>query len=94
LTRFTARTIVRLEDLELELARVRDNGFATVSGELEEGYAAAGAVIHVPMNEPYASLSVGGPSARLKDAELRELGALLKARAGEISRSLGFEPQV
>jgi DNA-binding IclR family transcriptional regulator len=92
LTRFTARTIVRLEDLELELARVRDNGFATVSGELEEGYAAAGAVIHVPMNEPYASLSVGGPSARLMETELRELGALLKARAGEISRSLGFEP--
>jgi DNA-binding IclR family transcriptional regulator len=91
LTRFTERTIVTLEDLELELSRVRDNGFATVSGELEEGYAAAGAVIHVPMNEPYACLSVGGPSARLKERELRELGALLRARAGEISRTLGFE---
>ena len=92
LVRFTDRTIVSLEDLERELSRVRDNGFATVSGELEEGYAAAGAVIHVPMNEPYASLSVGGPSARLKEVELRELGALVKARADEISRGLGFEP--
>ena len=81
-----------LEDLEKELSRVRDDGFATVSGELEEGYAAAGAVIRVPMNEPYATLSVGGPSARLKETELRELGALVKSRADEVSRRLGFEP--
>jgi DNA-binding IclR family transcriptional regulator len=93
LTRFTARTIVTLEDLEKELSRVRDDGFATVSGELEEGYAAAGAVIRVPMNEPYATLSVGGPSARLQSPALRELGALVKARADEVSRRLGFEAQ-
>jgi hypothetical protein len=36
---------------------VRDDGFATVSGS-SRGYAAAGAVIRVPMNGPYASLSV------------------------------------
>jgi DNA-binding IclR family transcriptional regulator len=92
LTRFTDRTIVSLEDLEAELSRVRQDGFATVSGELEEGYAAAGAVIRVPMSEPYATLSVGGPSARLQSGTLRELGALLKARAEEVSRRLGFEP--
>jgi DNA-binding IclR family transcriptional regulator len=92
LTRFTERTIVSLEDLEAELSRARHDGFATVSGELEEGYAAAGAVIRVPMSEPYATLSVGGPSARLESATLRELGALLKARADEVSRRLGFEP--
>jgi DNA-binding IclR family transcriptional regulator len=92
LTRFTERTIVTLDDLEKELSRVRDDGFATVSGELEEGYAAAGAVIRVPMNEPYASLSVGGPSARLQTSALRELGALVKARADDVSRRLGFEP--
>ncbi len=93
LTRFTEHTIVSLEDLEAELSRVRDDGFATVSGELEEGYAAAGAVIRVPMSEPYATLSVGGPSARLESSALRELGALVKARADEVSRRLGFEPQ-
>jgi DNA-binding IclR family transcriptional regulator len=93
LTRFTERTIVTLDDLEKELSQVRDDGFATVSGELEEGYAAAGAVIRVPMNEPYATLSVGGPSARLQSPALRELGALVKARADEVSRRLGFEAQ-
>ncbi len=92
LTRFTERTIVTLEDLERELSRVREDGFATVSGELEEDYAAAGAVIRVPMSEPYATVSVGGPRARLASPALRELGALVKARAEEISRRLGFEP--
>ncbi|HEY7820729.1 MAG TPA: IclR family transcriptional regulator [Vicinamibacteria bacterium] len=92
LARFTERTIVSLSALEDELSRIRQDGFATVSGELEEGYAAAGAVIHVPMTEPYASLSVGGPSARLQETELRELGGLLKARAEEVSRRLGHEP--
>jgi DNA-binding IclR family transcriptional regulator len=91
LTRFTERTIVSLEDLEAELSRVRHDGFATVSGELEEGYAAVGAVIRVPMSEPYATLSVGGPSARLESAALRELGTLVKARADEVSTRLGFE---
>lgn len=91
LERFTARTIATLEDLEKELTRVRADGFATVSGELEEGYAAAGAVIRVPMREPHATISVGGPSARLTSPALRELGALVKARAHEISRRLGFE---
>jgi DNA-binding IclR family transcriptional regulator len=92
LARFTDRTIVSLSVLEDELSRIRQDGFATVSGELEEGYAAAGAVIHVPMTDPYATLSVGGPSARLSETELRELGGLLKARAQEVSRRLGHEP--
>jgi DNA-binding IclR family transcriptional regulator len=91
LTRFTEHTIVSLEDLESELSRVREDGFATVRGELEPDYAAAGAVIRVPMSEPYATVSVGGPSARLESPALRELGALVKARAEEISRRLGFE---
>jgi DNA-binding IclR family transcriptional regulator len=91
LARFTPRTIATLEDLEKELTRVRADGFATVSGELEEGYAAAGAVIRVPMREPHATISVGGPSARLTSPALRELGALVKGRAEEISRRLGFE---
>jgi DNA-binding IclR family transcriptional regulator len=62
-----------------------------VSEELEEGYAAAGAVIRRPTGEPNATLSVGGPSARLSPARLRELGALVKERADALSRRLGFE---
>jgi IclR family transcriptional regulator, acetate operon repressor len=91
LARFTHRTIVSLPELEVELSSVRRDGFATVSEELEEGYAAAGAVIRLPTVEPSATLSVGGPSARLGPARLRELGALVKERADALSRRLGFE---
>lgn len=91
LTRFTPRTIVSFAELEEELSLVRRDGFATVSEELEEGYAAAGAVIRLPTVEPSATLSVGGPSARLGPARLRELGALVKERAHALSRRLGFE---
>jgi DNA-binding IclR family transcriptional regulator len=91
LERFTARTITTLAELELELDRVRRDGFATVSEELEDGYAAAGAVIRLPMRDPYATLSVGGPSARLDPEKLRALGSLVKTRADALSLRLGFE---
>ncbi len=91
LGRFTPRTIVSLTELDEELSVVRRDGFATVSEELEEGYAAVGAVIRLPTREPNATLSVGGPSARLGPARLRELGALVKERADALSRRLGFE---
>jgi DNA-binding IclR family transcriptional regulator len=94
LSRFTSRTITTHIELEAELSRVRRNGFATVSEELEEGYAAAGAVIRVPMSEPYATLSVGGPSSRLGRDRLLEVGSLVRSQAEEISRRLGFEPSI
>jgi IclR family transcriptional regulator, acetate operon repressor len=91
LARFTPRTIVSFEKLEAELSSVERDGFATVSEELEEGYAAVGAVIRLPTVEPHATLSVGGPSARLGPARLRDLGALVKERADALSRRLGYE---
>lgn len=91
LERFTARTIVERERLEETLAAVHDTGYATAIEELEEGYSAAGAVIHTPMLEPYAALSLGGPSARLAPDVLKELGELVKSAAATISARLGFE---
>jgi DNA-binding IclR family transcriptional regulator len=91
LQRFTSRTITSLAELERELDRVRRDGFATVEEELEDGYAAAGAVIRLPMREPYATLSVGGPSVRLDADKLRALGSLVRTRAEAVSRRLGFE---
>jgi IclR family transcriptional regulator, acetate operon repressor len=91
LERFTRQTITSVDELGDELSRVREVGFATVSEELEEGYAAVGAVIRIPMRDPYATLSVGGPSARLGPGRLQELGRLVKDRARAISKRLGFE---
>lgn len=91
LERFTSRTITTIGELREELERVTRDGYARVSEELEEGYAAVGAVIRVPMREPFATLSIGGPSARLGPSRLAELGALVRHSASSISLRLGFE---
>jgi DNA-binding IclR family transcriptional regulator len=43
------------------------------------------------MLEPYAALSLGGPSARLSQGVVEELGGLVKSCADRISAELGFE---
>ncbi len=91
LVRFTASTITSGARLDEALDEVRERGYATALEEIEEGYSATGAVILTPMHEPYAALSLGGPSARLSTGVVEELGALVKSGAEEISAKLGFE---
>lgn len=93
LVRFTPRTITKRSELDAELERVREDGFAMVREELEEGYAAAGAAIRVPFGSPTAALSLGGPAERLTPERLRTLGTLLRSRARELSRRLGYEDE-
>ena len=91
LTRFTSRTITDKTALEEALETIRRDGYAAAREELEEGYTAVGAVVHVPMVEPYAALSLGGPSTRLEGKALGKLGALVKTHADIVSKRLGFE---
>jgi IclR family acetate operon transcriptional repressor len=91
LARFTPKTITARARLDEALEQVRGRGYATALEELEEGYSAAGAVIRTPMLEPYAALSLGGPSARLSQGVVEELGGLVKSCADRISAELGFE---
>ena len=91
LERFTPKTVTEPDALERALARTRQRGFAVAREELEEGYAAAGAAIQMPMLEPYAAISLGGPSARLTPEKLSKLGELVRSAAEAISRRLGFE---
>lgn len=93
LKRFTAATVTDRAQLRKELSDIRERGYATAIEEIEEGYSAVGAVVHTAMLEPYAALSLGGPSARLSAEVLGELGALVKSRADEISEHLGFEAE-
>lgn len=91
LTRFTPATITSRNRLEEAFEQVRDRGYASALEELEEGYSATAAVIRTPMHEPYAALSLGGPSARLRADTIDEHGALVKAGADDISAKLGYE---
>lgn len=90
LRRHTAATITDPSRLRVELARVRDIGYATAAEELEEGLNAVAAPIRGPEATVVASVSVSGPSYRLEADHLPEVGVTAAEAAAEISRRLGF----
>jgi IclR family acetate operon transcriptional repressor len=59
--------------------------------ELEEGYVAIGAALRGPLGRPVGSLSVGGPSVRLKRDQLADLGKLVTGAPRQVSVRLGYE---
>jgi len=91
LTRYTTRTITDFGKLRKELEQARQRGYAIAAEELEEGYVAVGAAVTGPLGNPVGSLSVGGPSVRLKPGRLSELGKLATGAARQVSIQLGYE---
>lgn len=89
LPRHTERTIVDRDALGAELARVRERGFATARGELEEGYVAAAAPVRDASGSVVAAVSVAGPSSRLDPRRLEEVGRRVRRAGHDISRRLG-----
>lgn len=89
---FTAGTLANRRALESELDAIRKRGFAIAREELEAGYSAVGAVIPIPMEtEARAALSVGGPSERLDEDRLEELGRRVRTGADDVAAKLGYE---
>jgi DNA-binding IclR family transcriptional regulator len=88
LERLTARTIVHVEQLERELAGVREHGFATIVDELEMGLAAAAAPIRSGDGAVVGALSVAGPTARLGPSRLAVVGRLAVEQADAVSAAL------
>jgi IclR family transcriptional regulator, acetate operon repressor len=76
LDRHTDRTITTPAALEAELASVRDLGYATAIGELEDGLVAVAAPVFDGAGSCIAAISISGPAFRLQPAMLDELGRL------------------
>jgi DNA-binding IclR family transcriptional regulator len=85
----TARTIASRSALEQEIARVRERGWASVEGELEEGLNGAAAPVFDPGGRCVAALSVCGPAYRLTAQRLADAGLRARAAASEIRSRLG-----
>ena len=81
----TDETITEVETLRKELARTRQRGWATSSGERVSG-AAAVSVPVMAKGQLVAALSVLGPATRLPATRLRELAGGLERPAREIGR--------
>jgi IclR family transcriptional regulator, acetate operon repressor len=86
----TPRTIVDPDDLERDLAQTRERGYATAVEELEPGLWALAAPVRTE-ESVLGALSLSGPTVRLHDGQLEELGRLLVAEAEAVSARLEKE---
>jgi IclR family transcriptional regulator, acetate operon repressor len=89
LERRTAHTIIHAAQLDRELARVRDRGYASIVDELEMGLAAVAAPIREADGSVIAALSVAGPTARLGPPRSGVVGRLAIEQADSVSTRLG-----
>src|ERR1700736_1041893 len=69
---FTQNTVVKIADLQRELAIVRERGWACVTEELEVGLNAVAAPVHDANAQVIAALSVSGPSYRMGPTQFEE----------------------
>lgn len=92
LPRLTAKTIVDPSQFELELRLVRQRGWAIDDEEHTLGMRCVGAPIYNEHGDALAAISVSGPTARMTDERLMELGPMVKRVARSISEALGGTP--
>lgn len=84
LTSYTDRTSVDLGALQAELARIRAEGFARDDEEFSSGIRCVAAPLHQgPDRSLVGAIGLSGPSIRIAQADLAELGALVVQVARE-----------
>ncbi len=87
--KFTGRTIVDPQALLAELVRIRRRGWAIDDEERAEGLRCVGAAIYNEHAEVVGAISISGPTVRMTDERLGELGPLVKRAAAEITGRIG-----
>ena len=87
---YTPRTIADWEQLQKELQRIRDSGYATNRGEWRESVHGLAAPVLDGHKRAIAAIGVSGPSDRLSLKRMREFAPLVMSAASAISRNLGF----
>jgi len=85
----TERTIVELEPLLEELARIRRRGYATAIGEYDLRLSAVAAPVHDSRGAVIAAVDVWGPAYRLTPQRIPELAVMVRDTAAAISVRLG-----
>jgi DNA-binding IclR family transcriptional regulator len=85
----TRETITSRRKLLAEYAKVRQTGFATCVGEVDEGLAAVAVPIWVPPMGAVYSVGVLGPRQRIMDSRLEARVEKLKAASARMADALG-----
>ena len=73
LSRHSPATITDIEQLEKELERVRERGFASANHEIETGASAFGAALRTFQGTPVGAISLGGPTNRFTPRQAESL---------------------
>jgi DNA-binding IclR family transcriptional regulator len=89
LAAYTPHTIVDAAALDLELAHIRERGYAVDNEEYDEGLRCIGAPVRDHSGRVVAALGIGGPVTRITPARVDELATLVMAAAAGLSRRLG-----
>ena len=89
LPRFTEKTLVDPDALLADLAAARQRGWAIDDQEHAAGLRCVGAAIYNENSDVIGAISVSGPTVRLTDERLGELGPMVKRAAAEITERIG-----
>lgn len=87
--RFTDKTIVDPSALRAELVKTRERGWGLDDEEHTVGMRCVAATIHNEHGEVIAGVSVSGPSVRVTETRLGELGAKVVQAANQITEQIG-----
>ncbi|MGB9667706.1 MAG: IclR family transcriptional regulator [Thermosulfidibacteraceae bacterium] len=90
LVKFTPNTKTDVKEIENELARVKELGYAIDYEEYQLEVRCVGAPIRDYTGRVIAAISVSGPSYRFPDDRLGLMGEMIREVANEISKALGF----
>ncbi|WP_405674662.1 IclR family transcriptional regulator [Streptomyces sp. NBC_01511] len=89
LEEFTEATVTDEDVLRAELARIRERGYATNSGEWRSDVSAVAAPVLGETGTPVASISVNMPTSRMTPESTAAHGALVSETARQVSAALG-----
>ena len=87
--RLTERTIVDPDALLADLALIRKRGWSIDDEEQAEGMRCVGSAIYNEHGEVIGAVSVSGPTVRVTEERLGELGPMVKRAAAEITERVG-----
>jgi IclR family acetate operon transcriptional repressor len=91
LARLAPRTITTAAALRPELETISARGYATAVDELEPGLWAVAAPVRDANGAVVAALAVSGPTVRLRDGLLDELGRIVRDEASSLSARNGYD---
>jgi DNA-binding IclR family transcriptional regulator len=86
----TEKTIIDLETLKTELAKIREQGFAVSVGEWLIDASGVAAPIFNQKSEIEAVLTISGPGQRFTEEKISDYSQQVTRVASQISRDLGF----